>query len=91
MTQQRLDVWLWHARFATQRTACARLATSGVIRINRQPTDKLHAAVGVGDVLTVPLHAGVRVVRVMALAGQRGPATAARMLYEEIPPATTDD
>ncbi len=67
-----------------QRSDCAALVERGSIRINRQPTDKAHARLRVGDVLTVPVHGSVRVVRVLALAVRRGPATEARMLYEEI-------
>jgi ribosome-associated heat shock protein Hsp15 len=67
-----------------QRSDCAALVARGFIRINRQPTEKAHARLRVGDVLTVPVHGSVRVVRVLALAGRRGPATEARMLYEEI-------
>lgn len=67
-----------------QRSDCAALVTAGSIRINRQATDKAHARLRVGDVLTVPVHSSVRVVRVLALAVRRGPATEARLLYEEI-------
>jgi ribosome-associated heat shock protein Hsp15 len=81
---QRLDVWLWCARFLRGRSDCAELVAAGGVRINRQPTDKAHARLRVGDVLTVPLHGTVRVVRVLALAQRRGPATEARLLYEEI-------
>jgi len=72
-----------------QRSDCSALVAGGSIRINRQPTDKAHARLRVGDVLTVPLHSSVRVVRVLALAARRGPASEARLLYEEITePAT---
>ena len=81
---QRLDTWLWCARFLRARTDCTRLAAGGLVRINRQPTDKPHAKLRVGDVLTVPLPRGVLVVRVLALAQRRGPATQARLLYAEI-------
>ena len=81
---QRLDKWLWCARFMRQRSDCAALVAKGSIRINRQPTDKAHARLRIGDVLTVPVHHSVRVVRVVSLAVRRGPATEARMLYEEI-------
>ncbi len=81
---QRLDQWLWCARFLRNRAACARLAESGLMRINRQPTNKPHAKLRVGDVLTVPLSSKVRVVRVLALADRRGPAATATLLYEEI-------
>lgn len=66
------------------RTDCAQLVAKGSIRLNRQPTDKPHAKLRIGDVLTVPLHGTVRVVRVRSLAARRGPATEARLLYEEI-------
>ncbi|MGE0222331.1 MAG: RNA-binding S4 domain-containing protein [Acetobacteraceae bacterium] len=81
---QRLDKWLWCARFMRARGDCASLVQQGSVRINRQVTDKAHARLRVGDVLTVPLHGAVRVVRVQALAARRGPATEARLLYEEI-------
>lgn len=81
---QRLDKWLWCARFMRQRADCARLVAHGSIRINRQPTDKPHAKLRVGDVLTLPVHNAVRVLRVAALAARRGPAVEARVLYEEI-------
>jgi len=47
-------------------------------------TEKAHARVRVGDVLTVPLGARVRVVRVLAMAARRGPAPEARLLFEEL-------
>lgn len=81
---QRLDKWLWCARFLKSRADCARLVAAGAVRLNRQPTDKPHARLRPGDVLTLALRAGVRVVRVRALAARRGPAPEARMLYEEI-------
>jgi ribosome-associated heat shock protein Hsp15 len=81
---QRLDKWLWCARFMKARSDCARLVAGGLVRINRQPTDKPHARLRVGDVLTVPLRGAVRVVRVQALATRRGPAPEARLLYEEV-------
>ncbi len=61
------------------------MVESGRIRINRQPTDKPHAKVRVGDVLTLPLHAGVRVVEVLGLSERRGGAPEARLLYRQIP------
>jgi ribosome-associated heat shock protein Hsp15 len=84
---QRLDKWLWCARFMKARADCVRYVAGGLVRINRQPTEKPHARLRVGDVLTLPLGAGVRVVRVAALAARRGPAPEARLLYEEIPDA----
>jgi ribosome-associated heat shock protein Hsp15 len=73
-----------------QRSDCAALVAKGSIRINRQPTDKAHARLRIGDVLTVPVHGSVRVVRVIALAARRGPASEARMLYDEISEQVAD-
>jgi ribosome-associated heat shock protein Hsp15 len=81
---QRLDKWLWCARFMRARTDCAALVSQGSIRINRQATDKAHARLRLGDVLTVPVHGRVRVVRVLALAKRRGPAAEAMGLFEEL-------
>ena len=81
---QRLDKWLWCARFMRARADCARLVAKGSVRINRLATDKAHARLHVGDVLTLPVHGSVRVVRVLALAVRRGPSAEARLLYEEI-------
>ncbi len=81
---QRLDKWLWCARFMRARTDCAALVSQGSIRINRQATDKAHAKLRLGDVLTVPVRGQVRVVRVLALAARRGPPAEAVGLYEEL-------
>lgn len=81
---QRLDKWLWCARFMRARTDCAALVGQGSIRINRQATDKAHARLRLGDVLTVPVRGQVRVVRVVALAVRRGPPAEAARLYEEM-------
>ena len=54
------------------------------MRINRQPTDKPHARLRLGDVITLPLRDQVRVLEVLALATRRGPAPEAQGLYREL-------
>jgi ribosome-associated heat shock protein Hsp15 len=81
---QRLDKWLWCARFMKARSDCARLAGEGMLRINRRATDKPGARLRVGDVITLPLRGQVRVVEVLALGARRGPAAEARRLYRDI-------
>ncbi len=83
---QRLDRWLWCARFLKTRALAARFAEQGKVRINRQPTGKPHARVRPGDVLTFGLGPAVRVIRVAALGDRRGPAGEARLLYEDLDP-----
>jgi ribosome-associated heat shock protein Hsp15 len=82
---QRLDKWLWCARFLKQRGDCARFVADGGVRVNRQPTDKPHARLRVGDVLTIAFPRAVRVIVVLALADRRGPPAEARALYREVP------
>lgn len=85
---QRLDTWMWCARVAKTRALCARLIGRGQVRINRQATEKPHAKVRPGDVLTFALGEGergvVRVWRVLLLGDRRGPAAEARGLYEDL-------
>ena len=80
----RLDTWLWHARLARTKAACAALVEAGGFRLNRQPVTKAHARVRVGDVLTFAWQGEVRVWRVLALGERRGPPAEARALYEEV-------
>lgn len=82
---QRLDAWLWCARLVKTRAGAADLVREGRVRINRMATEKPHARVRPGDVLTVPVGRGVRVLAVKALAARRGPAQVASLLYEEVP------
>ncbi|GAC1347228.1 MAG: RNA-binding S4 domain-containing protein [Acetobacteraceae bacterium] len=83
---QRLDKWLWCARVMKARADCARLVAGGLVRINRQPTEKPHARLRPGDILTLPWHGEVRVVEVLALGARRGPAAEAQSLYREMAP-----
>jgi len=78
-------MWLWCARVLRQRNDCAGLVAAGGVRINRQPTEKPHARLRPGDVITLPVHGQVRVLRVVALAARRGPASEAATLFEELP------
>jgi ribosome-associated heat shock protein Hsp15 len=84
----RLDKWLWHARFFKSRTQAASFCTKGRLRLNRRHIDRASAPVRVGDVLTFPLGAHIKVVRVRALGVRRGPPPEARTLYEDLAPAS---
>ena len=83
---QRLDKWLWFARFAKSRTLAARLCADGRVRINRAVAGKPSATVRPGDVLTFPQGPHIRVVRILQPGARRGPAEEARTLYEDLAP-----
>jgi ribosome-associated heat shock protein Hsp15 len=82
--RQRIDKWLWHARVERTRNAASSLAQAGHIRLNGVRVTAASRAVRAGDVVTVALDGGVRVLRVVAFADRRGPATEARLLYEDV-------
>lgn len=81
---QRLDKFLFYARFCKTRAVAVALIERGGLRINRQPTEKPHARLRPGDILTLPLPSGVVVVQVLALAKRREGAPQAQLLYKEI-------
>lgn len=82
--RQRLDKWLWHARFVRTRTSAAALVAAGRVRVNGRRVTTPSQPVRVGDVMTVALDSRVRVIRVAAFADRRGDGLSARMLYREL-------
>ena len=92
MTEERLrlDKWLWCARFYRTRELAQAACESGRLRINGFRVEKAGREVKPGDVLTIPQRPDVVVVRVLAGATRRGPATEARQLYEILTDATDE-
>ena len=84
MERQRLDKWLWHARVVKARTSAAALVESGHVRINGVREKAPGHSVKVGDVLTIGLDRGVRILKVVGFSERRGDAEAARVLYDEL-------
>jgi ribosome-associated heat shock protein Hsp15 len=78
----RLDKWLWAARFFKTRALAAAAIESGKVDVN-DDRPKRGRAVHVGDELTIRLGPYQHHLVVRALSGRRGPAAAARELYEE--------
>jgi ribosome-associated heat shock protein Hsp15 len=82
--RQRIDRWLWNARVVRTRTAAAALIVAGHVRVNSVRVTAPGRDVKCGDVVTVTLHAGVRILKVIGMAERRGDASAASLLYEEL-------
>lgn len=80
----RLDKFLVFARFCKTRMMAEALVKKGGVRVNRQPTTKPHAKLREGDVLTLALPQGVRVVEVVLLPTRRVSAPLAQGCYREI-------
>ena len=83
---QRLDRWLWFARFLKSRTLASTLVQSGKIRLNGERISKAARGVKPGDVLTFPLGDHVRIIRIIDPGTRRGPASEAALLYEDLAP-----
>ena len=88
---QRIDKWLWYARLARTRSSAQQLARSGRVRVNRDKIRNASRLVRPGDVLTLGLGRGVRVIRILKIAERRDSFTLARLLYEEQTPAPEAD
>jgi ribosome-associated heat shock protein Hsp15 len=83
---QRIDKWMWFARVTKTRTLAQKLALSGRVRVNREKNDSASRIVRTGDTLTIAFEAGVRVLRVLLPGARRGPASEARLLYDDLSP-----
>ena len=83
---QRVDKFLWYARFFKSRTLAAGVVTQGRVRINGARCEKPSTTVKLGDVLTFAAGPRVRVIKVLNSGERRGPASEARLLYEDLTP-----
>lgn len=83
---QRLDKWLWFARVAKSRTLAATLVAAGKVRVNRSKVDKPAHSLKPGDVVTINVGPRVRVLKVLQPGVRRGPASEARVLFDELTP-----
>jgi len=80
----RLDKWLWAARFFKTRSLAAEEIGKGRVAVNGAAA-KPSREVRPGDTLTLAHGIAPRTVVVVAVGQVRGPAVAARLLYEETP------
>lgn len=83
---QRIDKFLWFARFFKSRTLASGAVSDGLVRINGNRCEKPSADVKSGDVLTFTLGNRVRVIKVVSGGTRRGPAPEAQLLYEDLTP-----
>lgn len=82
--RERIDKWLWHARFYRSRAQAQAAAASGLLRLNGLRVEKPSAAVQPGDVVTLPRGRDILAVRVEAMALRRGSSAEALKLYSVI-------
>ncbi|MGH7962512.1 MAG: RNA-binding S4 domain-containing protein [Candidatus Binatia bacterium] len=81
----RLDRWLWATRFYKSRSLAAEACDGGKVEVNGH-TAKPHKLVHVQDMVTFTHPSGHKELKVLALSERRGPASEARLLYEDLSP-----
>lgn len=86
MTSERIDKWLWHARFFKSRTLARDLVKSRKLHINDLVISKPSVLVSVGDILTFPKAKDDKVIEIVAIATRRGSAPQAQLLYNDLSP-----
>ncbi|MFN8644010.1 MAG: RNA-binding S4 domain-containing protein [Candidatus Binatia bacterium] len=81
----RIDRWLLAARAFKTRSLAAEACDGGKVTINGA-TAKPHKSVRPGDEVAFTTPVGRRIWKVLDIAERRGPASAARALYEDLTP-----
>ncbi len=81
-SQLRLDKWLWHARFFKSRSQATDATAGGKVHVNGERV-KASRDIKIGDRLEITREDAHFEIVVIALPQRRGPATEARMCYEE--------
>jgi ribosome-associated heat shock protein Hsp15 len=79
---QRLDKWLWHARFYKTRSLATAAINGGKVHLNAERVKPAHR-IRVGDRLSLSLQGMVAEFEVRGLPQRRGPAAEAQLQYEE--------
>jgi ribosome-associated heat shock protein Hsp15 len=80
----RIDRFLYFIRLVKSRTLAEGVIAEGRVRLDGRRVEKPSEEVRVGSTIALPLHDRVRVLRVLALPGRRGPPMEARLCYQEI-------
>jgi ribosome-associated heat shock protein Hsp15 len=79
---QRLDKWLWAARFYKTRSLAAQAIEAGRVHVNGASA-KASRSLRPGDLVLMRQPPYTRTVEVLALSSVRGPAPVAQQLYAE--------
>ncbi len=82
MDKIRIDKWLWAARFYKTRSLATDEIGKGRIEVNAQ-TAKASREVKVGDVVSARQGDITRIIKILGISDQRGPAPVAQALFEE--------
>jgi ribosome-associated heat shock protein Hsp15 len=85
LLSMRIDKWLWAARVFKTRSLAADACDGGKVDINGEAAKPAKQVRG-GDRVEITIGDGRRILKVVGLSERRGPATEARLLYEDLTP-----
>ena len=80
----RIDKLLFFLRFAKSRSLAQSWAEAGHIRVNGRRVEKASLAIGIGDVITMPMGEIVVTLKLLSMPFRRGPASEAVLCYQLI-------
>ena len=83
---QRIDKWLWHARFYKTRSIAQKQVATGKIRVDREKISSPSRKVSAGNVLTITRDRDVKIIEILGIADKRGPYSEAQLLYNDMSP-----
>lgn len=90
--KQRIDKWLFFARFVKTRSLAQKLIDSGAVTLNGAACRAASQAVKHGDRLLLRLERHVRDIEIVKIGERRGPAPEAQALYiDHTPPRPPSD
>ena len=80
----RIDRYLHCIRLVKSRTLAQSVIAAGHVRIDGRRVEKASEEVRPGNIIALPLHDRIRILKVLGLPDRRGPAPEARQCYEEL-------
>ena len=83
---QRIDKWLWHARFFKTRSLAQKQVVTGKIRVDREKISSPSRKILIGNVLTITRERDIKIIEVLGIADKRGPYSQAQLLYNDMSP-----
>lgn len=83
---QRVDKWLWHARFFKTRSIAQKQVVTGKIRVDSEKISSPSRKVIPGNVLTITRERDIKIIEILGIADKRGPFSQAQLLYNDLSP-----
>ena len=85
---ERLDKWLWYARFVKTRSLAQKIITQGKLRLDGEKIINPARKVRPDNVLTITLEREVKIIKILGLPQRRGPYVEAQTFYEDLCPVS---